>query len=927
MKKVFLSLLIVLMSWALVVSCDSNVNAVSNETVTVNFAASSTRSLSSSTSFVGVNDSSLTWFYKATPKEGAQFTHGAQSAWTLLGSLSNNIELSQGLWTFSLQARKGYSEGNEGIIIYQGATESEVLIRKQSTPVSVEIEVSPAIFGTGKIVFSNVEIEGIKTSETHRANKAVIGEQTFDLTDGSYTLNSIAAGNYSITVSYEVDDIVYGSETIDVTVFSGSTVTISGNISESSQSVTFNPSLNEEVATFPKQLSVDINTEDGTVSVSESKTIENGDLKVTYPVGTVITNANADATTNTADAETGFKYVSDTPSSSGITVSASESVAQYELTLNVAEDNNVLLTVEKQIARNLVIMKVLHNGTELAKTRASDGETAREYYSYNDETGKLTLYVFHASPIDIITADFDVDENDNYLISSLEDLIVFQKSVNEVGNTYAGKTVKLTADINLSGVTWNPIGQTGATRFEGIFDGQGYTISNMTVNNSSESENVSSGFFGWIEDHGQGIKVQNVKFSNASVTGSHYVGVVAGYLYGTINNCTVENSTVTGTNMNEEANGDKVGGIVGYVGEDAFVDNNTVENCSIRGNRDIGGIAGAIATGVDSFTYNKVSDTTLKYITDKEDYRSAGEIVSGRTGYTPNITNTATNVSVNKLILVSTLDELEDAVGNLHDGDYIAFGANIVQDKVDTTSGQITFAKASDATGPVEATLDLNGFVFDGQIGGFSFSNDDVKVIIHGTDKTVADYYEHETGHHMVKACALFLYSGSYEIKDGLFKSNNIVMMAYGGHTDIKGGIFEQTKNGGGVCIYACNDPSMTIDYAEMSCGTNDAIFFIEPFREDEGPVITINDGVYDASKAAVVFVVDETEGDADEVGSFIVNGGQFTLGEDTDLFQGLKTSRLEIRGGSFNVDPSEYVDTANYNVTSNGSTWTVTAK
>ena len=35
----------------------------------------------------------------------------------------------------------------------------------------------------------------------------------------------------------------------------------------------------------------------------------------------------------------------------------------------------------------------------------------------------------------------------------------------------------------------------------------------------------------------------------------------------------------------------------------------------------------------------------------------------------------------------------------------------------------------------------------------------------------------------------------------------------------------------------------------------------------------------------------------------------------------------LNIMGGSFNYDPSDYVDTEKYNVTSNGSTWTVTAK
>ena len=173
-----------------------------------------------------------------------------------------------------------------------------------------------------------------------------------------------------------------------------------------------------------------------------------------------------------------------------------------------------------------------------------------------------------ASEYDSINNTYDTnatylnqDADDNYLISNANELVYFAKSVNVENNNYAGKTVKLTANIDLAGKNWIPVGQTGATQFQGIFDGQNYTIKNMTVNNPSESPNVSSGFFGWIEDHGQGIKVLNVKFDNASVTGSHYVGVVSGYVYGTIKDCVVENSTVVGINMNDDANGDKVGGI------------------------------------------------------------------------------------------------------------------------------------------------------------------------------------------------------------------------------------------------------------------------------------------------------------------------------------------------------------------------------
>ena len=281
--------------------------------------------------------------------------------------------------------------------------------------------------------------------------------------------------------------------------------------------------------------------------------------------------------------------------------------------------------------------------------------------------------------------------------------------------------------------------------------------------------------------------------------------------------------------------------------------------------------------------------------------------------------------------LVYTLDELEAAVENLHNGDYIAFGANIVQDKVDTTSGQITFKRATDTEGDIEATLDLNGYVFDGQIGGFSFANDGITVKVIGTEKAVAEYYKHETGNHMVKACAVFNYSGNTVLEDGLFESNNIVVMAYGGKVVVNGGDIHNTEDG--VAIYACNDPEITINGGNFSCEEDGAIFVIEPYSTNKGPVITINDGVFDASKAACFLCVDGSASDAGEVAQVVINGGTFTMPSDPDWAQdgdgvlANGSNRLVIRGGTFNIDPSAYVDTNNYNVTQNGSTWTVTAK
>lgn len=274
--------------------------------------------------------------------------------------------------------------------------------------------------------------------------------------------------------------------------------------------------------------------------------------------------------------------------------------------------------------------------------------------------------------------------------------------------------------------------------------------------------------------------------------------------------------------------------------------------------------------------------------------------------------------------LVMNLEELEAAVENLHDGDYIAFGTNIVQDKVDTTSGQITFDRASDAEGDIEATLDLNGYVFEGQIGGYSFANQGITVNVIGTEEAKAEYFEHETGHHMVYACNVFNYSGKTVIKDGLFKSDNANVMAYGGDVVFDGGKFVNVDEGG-VNIYACNDPTVVINDGNYS--SEGVIVYVETYRTENGPEVVINGGNFDSSEGSCMFFVEKG---TDPYAKITINGGNFVFNSDSDGFiqvsDGLvDTDYLQIKGGTFNVDPSAYVADGYKAVNNTNGTWTVT--
>ncbi len=183
-------------------------------------------------------------------------------------------------------------------------------------------------------------------------------------------------------------------------------------------------------------------------------------------------------------------------------------------------------------------------------------------------------------------------------ITTAEELFAFAKAVNEEGKNFLGQTIELGANIDLQNQDWEPIGQTGATTFKGVFDGKGYTISNLNVDSGAEEgANYASGLFGWIESHGnEHITIKNVIIDGAKITGHHNVAALVGYGYVTIDNCHVKNATITNTVANDDANGDKTGGIIGYVGEDARISNCTVANSAINSGRDAGQVAGAAKT-------------------------------------------------------------------------------------------------------------------------------------------------------------------------------------------------------------------------------------------------------------------------------------------------------------------------------------------
>lgn len=164
---------------------------------------------------------------------------------------------------------------------------------------------------------------------------------------------------------------------------------------------------------------------------------------------------------------------------------------------------------------------------------------------------------------------------DPYKISDSSDLANLRVRVNQ-GYTFTGDFFALTNNISIPGTnTWQPIGNEQKT-FNGIFDGNGYTISNLNLT----SEYSRNGLFGSIRN----AKIVNLQLKNIRMTGTINTEVCLGSLVGYAKgDCTLSNIFVTNSQLTPSITGNgylMVGGLVGY--SNAY--NLRIRNCELTDN-------------------------------------------------------------------------------------------------------------------------------------------------------------------------------------------------------------------------------------------------------------------------------------------------------------------------------------------------------
>ena len=186
--------------------------------------------------------------------------------------------------------------------------------------------------------------------------------------------------------------------------------------------------------------------------------------------------------------------------------------------------------------------------------------------------GEYTYTVSLAAAKDL---GYTIESDGSYTVTSADGLINVAELVN------GGKSdinITLTADIDLTGKDWTPIGTNYENRYKGTFDGRGHTITGLTVTTNDQFV----GLFGYLDRAGtvKNVVMEGVQITSNQIYGGSIGGVV-GSSWGTIENCSVSGS-VSGTNC--------VGGVVG--GQKAGSIIGCSSSATVKGTRYVGGVAG-----------------------------------------------------------------------------------------------------------------------------------------------------------------------------------------------------------------------------------------------------------------------------------------------------------------------------------------------
>ena len=180
------------------------------------------------------------------------------------------------------------------------------------------------------------------------------------------------------------------------------------------------------------------------------------------------------------------------------------------------------------------------------------------------------------------------EDGKTYTVTSADGLLAWNEAVQKDMTL----NCTLADNIDLTGKDWTPIGTGFGNSYTGTFDGNGKTITGLTVTGSDRY----TGLFGFIKG-----TVKNVVLTEINITSGTFVGGVAGWSFGgNIENCSVSGSV----------SGSDVGGVVGYQ------QGGSITGCSssatVKGTQRAGGVAGTTNSGATLTACYATGDVTVE---------------------------------------------------------------------------------------------------------------------------------------------------------------------------------------------------------------------------------------------------------------------------------------------------------------------------
>lgn len=293
-----------------------------------------------------------------------------------------------------------------------------------------------------------------------------------------------------------------------------------------------------------------------------------------------------------------------------------------------------------------------------------------------------------------------------YQISNAAQLAYMAYLVNS-NTTYRNKYYQLTADIDLSAHYWYPIGKESYS-FNGTFDGQYHTISNMTINNTTTGMGIKYlGLFGYIGKYNLTVTIKNLFMNNAMITDSSatYTSFLVGHngdkLY--LNNISIDNSElVYASSTTVSTTGTYFGGLVGYSNNLLSIDNANIYKANIRSNKEMTGGCIGYCNNTGSLTITNVNSIIDELMTSNTVAKLGGlvgevEIKTGR------------YVTIQYISVY-----IQDSAGS---GSYYG---GLIGYVVQYSSNYTTYLKISDSV--TDVTLILSKGTFKTYVGGWKYS-------------------------------------------------------------------------------------------------------------------------------------------------------------------------------------------------------------